>query len=102
LLLGIGNKDKRGYLTDIFDILDNLILVEEIKIEKEGREKLDNIIVKIIHPPIIQVEDKKKEFSESKPFPLTKFIADFFRKTTTFVRSLKRELIYAQSEGIIR
>jgi hypothetical protein len=103
--LAFGRKGKPEYLSQIFTILDTLPLnIEESNFTNvKEREKLQHINVKLRLPPLIRTDEHtKKEFAEIGPFPLAKFVVDFWGKVKEFVYQLKRELIYAQSEETIR
>jgi hypothetical protein len=98
--LRFGRKSARpAFLTTIFTILDSLTVnIREFEMTKEERQKAQYLTVKLTIPP----KGDAKEFVKTRPFKLAKFIVDFWRKVRKFVRNLKREMIYAQSEGTIR
>jgi hypothetical protein len=71
--------------------------VKEYRTTIEGRKEAQHLFVLLTIPP----KGERKEFV-SRSFELPKFIVDFLSKVRKFVRNLKRELIYAQSEGTIK
>jgi hypothetical protein len=90
-VLKFGADAKPEQLKNIFTLLDNLI-VNIYKINKapglDNRKRYD----------IIPLNKKKRKTG----FTLDQNIVNFLARVNTFVAHLKRELIYAQSEQIIR
>jgi hypothetical protein len=98
--LDVGRKASRPeFLTKIFTILDNLTVDTKVYSSTTGDEwkNAQYLSVQLTILP----NGERKEFV-MRYFKLAKFVVNFLSKVRRFVRNLKRELIYAQSEGTIR
>jgi hypothetical protein len=92
--LQFGENAAPGQLANIFKLLDNLIVnVRKVGTDYEQRG-LGNRRYNIVTPG--------KSEAEKPGFPLAQNIVSFLGKVKTFVRHLKREIIYTQSEQTIR